>query len=318
MNKSNKKSREHKRKNIKKGGKNSTVKFKTMNCSPAVKDNTPVKGSCFTQDVLQLLKKSYNKFHKDTPILNEHPRDIWRELKQRLRTCNKEDCWLDEIEDPSVRKKIDKYIFAPDQPAEWKKNSHEWLSNYDIIDVLQQYKTKYKKFHFTDPSPIDFDTKPADMNNNCVSNELCTFNLETYLKKKLTKIGVVFNIAPHTSGGSHWVSLFIDLEDQFIFYMDSAGNKMPSQIKKFIDKVVEQGLAMNPKMNLHIYENCPLEHQFGTSECGMYALYFIITMLTNKVGNRVFQNYHDKISYFKDKRINDRHVYQFRKIYFNE
>jgi hypothetical protein len=100
--------------------------------------------------------------------------------------------------------------------------------------------------------------------------------------------------------------------------MDSAGNKMPAQIKKFINTVVDQGLAMEPKITLHTYENCPLEHQFGTTECGMYTLYFIITMLTNKVGNKKFDNYFDKINYFKDKRINDKHVYQFRKIYFNE
>lgn len=302
------------RKNKKYGGGKT---MKKMNCSPLV-DKTPVKGSCFTAKILYLLKNSYNKHNPNTIIKTSNPTKIWKELKNRLKTCNKEDCWLEEIDDNSVRKKLDEYIFAPDHPDEWKKNPTEWLSNFDIMNVLKQYMKKFPNFYSPPPTPIDFDSKPNDMDGNCVSNELCSFNLEKHIKNGKTKFGIVFNISPHTSSGSHWVSLYIDIDDKFIFYMDSAGNEIPKEIKAFVERVIEQGLAMNGNIKLHYYENCPLEHQMGTTECGMFSLFFIITMLSNKVENKVFKNYFDKIRFFKDKRIPDRYVFRFRKIYFNE
>jgi len=298
----------------KRGGKT----IKKMNCSPMVDNSVPVKDSCFTMDVLELLKNSYNKHNPNSIIKTNNPKKIWNELKDRLRTCKKEDCWLEEIDDNSIRKKLDEYIFAPDHPDEWNKNPNEWLSNFDIMNVLNQYMKKYPNFYSPPPTPIDFDSKPTDMNGNCVSNELCTFNLEKHIKNGKTKFGIVFNISPHTSSGSHWVSLYIDIDDKYIFYMDSAGNEIPKEIKAFVERVIQQGLAMNDTIKLHYYENCPLEHQLGTTECGMFSLFFIITMLSNKTENKVFKNYFDKIRFFKDKRIPDRYVFRFRKIYFNE
>jgi hypothetical protein len=303
-------------KTIKKGGKSD--EFKKMNCSPLVDKATPVKGSCFTADVLELLKKSYNKHNPNNLIKTNNPIKIWKLLKHRMRTCNKEDCWLEEIEDLSVRKKLDEYIFAPDHPDDWKDNPDEWLSNFDIMDVLKQYMKKYPKFHSPPPTSIDFDSRPSDLYGECVSNEICTFNLEQQTKRGKTKFGFVFNMSPHTSSGSHWVSLYVDIEDKFIFYMDSAGNKIPKQINTFVERLVQQGLSMSNPIKLHYYENCPLEHQMGTTECGMFTLFFLITMITNKAEGKVLKNYVEKIKFFKNKRIPDKYVFRFRKIYFNE
>jgi hypothetical protein len=74
----------------------------------------------------------------------------------------------------------------------------------------------------------------------------------------------------------------------------------------------------------------------GENECGMYALFFIITMLSGHVelnkskvisANaklplsdgiiKKFSNYVEKINFFKDKRIPDRYVNKLRKLYFN-
>jgi hypothetical protein len=324
--------RKYKKSKLRKGGKSiksikitkstSSKSFKPMNCSPMVNTGKtkkiPVKESCFTPDVLITIKDAYNKHHPQERITTTDPVGIWKDLKTKLRTCNKEDCWLDEIDDPMVRKKIDSFIFAPDHPDDWIKDPDEWLSNFDIMDVLKQYMKTYDRFYAPPPSPIDFDTKPSDMQGQCVSNELCTFDLEKHRKAGKTKFGIVFNVSPHTSSGSHWVSLFVDTDDEFIFYMDSAGSKIPKQINKLVDTITSQGLAMNPPIKLHYYENCPLEHQMGTTECGMFSLFFIITMLSNKAEKRVFKNYVDKIKFFKDKRIPDSYVFKYRKIYFNE
>jgi len=318
----NRHTRKYKKYMYKKGGKGMrTVRnktMKTMSCSPMVEKKKVARDSCFTPEVLQLLKKYYNKHHPTTKIISDEPVRIWEELKNRLGMCSKEDCWLDEIEDKQVRKKIDEYIFAPDHPDSWKSDPDEWLSNFDIMDVLKQYMKTYPKFYAPPPSPIDYDVKPKETPEQCVSNELCKFHLEKHMKNGKTKFGIVFNVSPHTSGGSHWVSVFIDTDDKFIFYMDSAGNKIPKQINKFIETVKEQGLAMKSPIQFQYYENYPLEHQMGTTECGMFSLYFIITMLCNKAENRVFTNCNDKINFFKKKRIPDSYVFKFRKIYFNE
>jgi hypothetical protein len=316
-NTNNRKTRIYRKKNNKtKGG--STRKFKPMNCSPMVKNKTPIKDSCITPDVLQLLKTSYNKFHKESPILTSNPVEIWKELKQRLKKCNKEDCWLKEIDDENVRKKIDEYIFAPDQPKEWKKKPNEWLSNYDIMDVLKQYEITHTDFHVIGPTPIDFDTRAKDMGGKCVWEELCKFNLLQYFKTGKKKLGIVFNLADHSDGGSHWMSMYVDLHDKYLFYMDSAGNKMPQEIETLVKRIQKQGLEMSPPIHIHFYENCPLEHQMGTTECGMYALYFIITMLTGESEGKKFSNYYEKIAFFKDKRIPDKYVKRLRSVYFNE
>jgi hypothetical protein len=248
----NRNTRKHKTvRNLIKGGKT----MKQMSCSPMVDKKKTVKGSCFTVDVLHLLKKYYNKHHPTSKIMTNQPERIWIELREKLRTCDKEDCWLDEIEDKQLRKKIDEYIFAPDHPDSWKKDPDEWLSNFDIADVLKQYMKTYPHFYAPDPSPIDFDSKPKDLSYECVSKELCTFNLEKHMKSGKTKFGIVLNVSPHTSSGSHWVSLFVDTTDKFIFYMDSAGNNTPSQIKKLVKMITDEGLAIEPPIEFQYYQN---------------------------------------------------------------
>ena len=316
--------------------KNVTRKIKPLNCSPAVKGKTPVRGSCFTSDVLIKLKESFNKHHASKPILANEPVEIWKELRERLKYCPKEDCWLSEIVEEPIQAKLKKSLFTPFQPDDWKGDPNPWLSNFDIFDVLHQYEQPYPNFKILGPTPIDFDARPKDMDGTCVWEELCDFSVEKYLSNKITKIGVVFNLDEHDKDGSHWVSMFIDLEDQFIFYLDSGGEKIPKEVKALVERIIKQGLEMTPKLHIHFYENCPIEHQMGENECGMYALFFIITMLSghvelnkSKVINanaklplsdgiiKKFSNYVEKINFFKDKRIPDTYVKQFRNIYFN-
>jgi Ulp1 protease family, C-terminal catalytic domain len=292
-------------------------KMKKMNCNPVTKHKNTVQDSCFPPETLVLIKSSYNKFHPHNKIESTNNAEIWEDLKKRLTTCEKEDCWLNQISDPILRKKLDVQSFAPDQPKVWKKNPNEWLSNYDIMDVLKQYETAYPKFHVIGPTPIDFDSRPKDLNHKCVWEELCNFRLEKYFMEGKKKLGIVFNLDDHNGSGSHWVSMFIDLEDKFAFYMDSAGSAIPKEIDALLKRIVQQGLAFKPPIHIHFYENCPLEHQYGNTECGMYTLYFIITMLTGETEGRKFKNYYEKIRFFKNKRIPDKYIQRYRKIYFN-
>ena len=148
-----------------------TRKFKRMNCNPRTSGKTSVADSCLTNDVLVQLKTSFNATHLDKPIVVTEPKSIWIDLKKKLKTCDKEDCWLDTIADPLVRRKLDKLSFAPDHPSSWNKDPDEWLSNFDIADVLKQYEETYKNFVFLGPTPIDFDTRLPENGGDCVWEE---------------------------------------------------------------------------------------------------------------------------------------------------
>jgi hypothetical protein len=309
--------------NRKKKKYNKTKKFMKMNCSPAVKNKTLIRDSCFTPDVLNNIKNAYNEYNPYSKITKTNPKEIWYDLKERLSTCKKEDCWLKEIKDENIRNKIVKNIFAPYQPKEWKKNRSAWLSNFDILDVLRQYEKSYKNFKMIGPTPIDFNSRPHDMNGQCVWEDLCEFSLTRFMKnnKNKTKIGIVFNLDRHDQGGSHWVSMFVDLEDKFIFYFDSAGAEIKQEIKDLANTITKQASELPEQILLEFHENYPVEHQMGNNECGMYSLFFIVTMLTNEVdepeNNKKFHNYKDKIDFFKKERITDRYMNKYRNIFFN-
>jgi len=298
-----------------KKSKNFTLKKQV--CSPIVNGKTQIEGSCFTPAALEQLKIHYNKNHPNNPIKESRPQELWNEFRKRLFSCRKEDCWLKEIDDKEMRENLEKFLFAPSQPKEWKKNPKEWLSNFDIIEVLHQYELTHPSFKVIGPTPIDFDSRPTDQDEKCVWEELCNFDIKRYYDSGKTKLGIVFNLDKHDEPGSHWVSLFVDLEDKFIFYLDSAGNKIPREIRKLVKRIKKQGLSHIPLLDFKFYENYPLEHQMGNTECGVYSLYFIITMLTGETEHKSLTNKTEKIRFFKEKRIPDKYVSKYRKIYFN-
>ena len=293
--------------------------FTKMNCSPAVKGFTPVKDSCITMPILIQLRDYYNNNYPNSRITSDEPNVIWNELKdnmEKMKQCYKEDCWLNLIEIYNKRKTIDDYLFAPDQPASWKKKPHTWLNTTDIYKVLRQYEYRYPNFCTIRPTPIDFDTKIGGYNgSSCVTDELCKFDVNEQLSLKKTKIGIVFNLDEHDEPGSHWVSLYIDLDDNFAFYMDSAGDSTPTEIKKLVERIQEQCLMVNKKIKF--YENHPMQHQYGSTECGVYSLFFIITMLTGETDLHKFKSVKHKINFFKNKRIPDKYISKFRELYFN-
>lgn len=296
---------------------NATRKYKKLVCNPNVKGKTIKNNSCFTSEVLGELRKSYNLHHPNNKIIQKNDKSIWNELKKRMSTCSREDCWFSTITNPEVKNRLIRMTFAPKQPKEWKKNPSTWLSNYDILNVLKQYEKAHTNFRFIGPTPIDFDSKPVDNNSVCVWKELCTFQLSKFIDKGIKKIGVVFNLDRHDQPGSHWTSLFIDLEDKIIFYMDSAGDTIPKEVNKLVERIMNQGLELFTPIQFVYHENHPFTHQYGNNECGMYSLYFIITMLLNKTDRKKFKTIQDKINYFKKHRIPDKYVFSYRKKYFN-
>lgn len=285
-----------------------TIKpFVKLNCSPKSK-NEVNEYTCYTDNDLHKLRNMWNARHPDKPINTNDSKEIWNMLKNYYaKICNKESCWIRQMTKGTKMEDELLESFSPESPIEWKKNPNEWLSSIDIIEVMNQYEKTYKCFDFMGPSPIDYDTHK--LYGECVWEELCHFNLEEQIKKGKSKIGVIFNTDPHDKGGEHWISLFINIKKGEIFFFDSAGNKIPNQIMKFVNNVIEQGHSLqNTPINFKFNQNYPVEHQYKNTECGVYSLFFIIHMLEDKITGH----------YLKTHVLKDEYMEQFRKIYYND
>uniref|UniRef100_A0A6C0HQZ4 Ubiquitin-like protease family profile domain-containing protein n=1 Tax=viral metagenome TaxID=1070528 RepID=A0A6C0HQZ4_9ZZZZ len=264
-------------------------------CSPTRKASG---GTCYKDSELMHIRNVWNNYSSDK-ITATTTREIWKQLHDKMKNvCKDENCWA---EQPFLHNTDLKSSFAPKHPKSWNSNPNEWLSSVDILSVMKQYEKAYKCFKFLGPYPIDFDGEKG----KCVEREMCDFQLKKYIDKGYKKIGFVFNTDPHYKSGEHWISLFINLKTQEIFFFDSAGDKVPSEIKAFVDRIIQQGSQLS--LNIHFDQN-EKTHQHTSTECGMYALYFIINMLKDTTNSK-------KI---KTTRIPDKDVFRMRKRYFNQ
>jgi hypothetical protein len=314
--------------------------IKKMNCSPAVKGRTAHFNTCYTPDALIKIKNAYNKGKpRSLRIVTKNPHKIWTELRDKLTYCSSEDCWLKELKDPKAISQLDDIIFAPDKPREWKDNPNEWLSNFDIANVLKQYQITHRDFKLLGPSSIDYDTKLPEENGKCVWNDLCRLSLRDLRARGKTKLGIVFNLDTHDKPGSHWVSMFVDLNHSVIFYYDSALNPVPPEVLRLKDEIIKQGLTLSPPIHFKFIKNHH-SHQRTNTECGMYSLFFHITMLTGELRHSIdtFKpirrsggeligvsnspnakkiTMDQRIQLFNDRQIPDSYVQHLRDVYFN-
>jgi len=300
MSKHHKKTKVRRRKARKhKGG----AKTKKLRCSP--NPNNKNDFTCYNDEDLYRLRDLWNIRHPDAQIESDEVHVIWDQLNKEMKNvCNKESCWLKQnfVKKKDRSKLMDS--FAPVAPSVWKKKPHDWLSSTEIIDVMRQYEKAYKCFEFIGPSPIDYDTRK--LYGQCIWQELCQLNLSQQLDRGKKKIGIIFNLDPHYLPGSHWVSMFINIKKGQVYYFDSAGAPVPDQLMKLVKEVKKQGKGLG--IDFKFDQNHPVEHQYGNTECGVYALYFIVHMLEDKITKE----------YLKTHILKDEYIHKFRKVYFNE
>lgn len=283
--------------------------------------------SCLTEPVVLKLARAWNTYarkHHNSNIKPIHspnkmdPAMLW----EKLRNClghnsgnggnsgegseggEPEDHWFD---NPIVREalsedeieEIKDEHYRPEAPDEWHKRPDAWLSTTDIEDLLEQYEDKYPEFRSYGASPIDFDLKGSDVGrkkgqpgaDRCMVNSLCNINLRELTKERKTPIkyiGVVFNLDPHDKGGSHWISMFVNLPSQEINFWDSYGYKPPQEVRTLMAKLLKQGRSLGlTRMKCQVNQH---RHQYKNSECGMYSSWFIIQQLEGKSFQQVCQN----------------------------
>ena len=290
----------HKHKHKHKHKKTHKRQLKAVKCSPK---NDELDFTCYSKSSLHKLKNAWNARHPDVKINSNDPKEIWQFLKNNMRkTCNKESCWL---RHQCIKNDLptDFFLqnFSPKQPKEWTNKPNTWLTSLEIEQLMNQYETKYKHFRFLGPSPIDYDVRK--LHNECVWEEICKFSLLDYKRKGVTKIGLIFNLDPHYKEGSHWVAMFINIRKKAIYYFDSYGDKIPRRLMKFVRTVRKQARNLGEKYK---FQENTRRHQYLSTECGMYSLFFIIKLLEGK-----------PMKYFK-KRFTDKYMRKLRNIYFNQ
>ena len=267
--------------------------------------------SCFSIEDLQLIAKEYNKEYESNIDLTLSKKLLIEELTKKFSNCSNQYCWLSnsgiKLKKLDEKYKILNNTFRPFGPS----LSNKWLSTNNINQVMKQYEKKYSDFKFIGAVPYDFK----------YIYKISKINFNSFFDKQIFKLGMVINMDPHDKPGSHWVSLFFDIDKKQIYYFDSNGESPRHNIRLFITKIVKyyyekifnqkiksSGIKNNNndilnKIDVRINS---IRHQLGKTECGVYSINFIARLLNNES----FLNIVNNISTDKD-------MLNCRKVYFN-
>lgn len=202
--------------------------------------------------------------------------ELWAAIRDRIRKqydCATEFCALSELGD-STTKAAGSRFFRPRKPETWTRDPTEWLDSNSIERVMDQYEEALPHFEFIGPVPIDFDARVGGDWGRCIVDELCALDLKAIHRRGTRSIGIVFNLDPHDKPGSHWVCAYIDMDAGAAYYYDSYGYEPCAEIRRFLRRCREQGcrqIIWNDR-----------RHQRKGSECGMYCLYVLISLLQGR------------------------------------
>ena len=278
-------------------------------------------GSCFSLEQLHDMVDIYNCFInmnmiEGAEIINksDNKLDMLKTLVSALiNACSDDICLIKESY-------IYKYVNNSNTVRPFGPSGQfTWLSNFNIQDVIRQYEKISTDFKFLGVVPMDF--------NKFNNINIQSFNIEKLYNKGIYKIGIIVNTDNHNQSGSHWVSVFCNLQKLQLYYYDSVANPPSKQIRELIKYVAElcyykkhgyntklTGKVMSDNSQRSNYEMMPdfdikyntVKHQYENSECGLYCINFIIRMLNNV-------SFTDHIN----TPITDMEINKCRNIYFN-
>ena len=240
---------------------------------------------------------------------------IWDEIRKRMASTTPcqgdERCWLKQM--PSVAN-IEKRAFRPAMPRTWIRKPNEWLSTTDIERVLKQYESHDPHFLFIGAVPIDF-ASPLDDGSmgKCVTQALCNVNVRSWVRERgHRRVGVVFNLDAHDEPGSHWVSAFFDLHGNAMMYYDSFGGRVPLQVHELFSSIGDQLEQLHGEAPTFRYN--PTRHQFRNTECGVYSILFLASMVEAAKRRQELVDSYDE---FVRLALNDRQVERYRHHFFD-
>ena len=260
-------------------------------CGPTL---TFENGSCIPLNLLVKMAITYNKKNREDSIQlfdtlekispNEYKKYLIFEFQKRFKnTLHSE--WINSnfIKNMAEedREFLQNAVFRPEGP----QGQFQWLSTIDINKTLLQYENKYPDFVFLGAVPIDF--------NELDYYPFKKMDFNDFKKEGKNRLGVIFNLDEHYKGGSHWVSLFADLEKGQIYFSDSYGRKPEKRINKFMNRIKDYIETCNnfqaKKEDIVDMRHNPTQHQRGNSECGVYSINFILRLLKGKTFDHLIQ-----------------------------
>ena len=270
----------------------STEKYRELLQNPDVASKVWKTNGCFTHEELLLMNKliiSKNneeetqvETYKQEKLKSMSNSQLLDNLYDKLQ-CDNEKC---------IHRKAKVYennhqnnrllqneteIFLEDRPKEWLVNKNQWLDNFLIERKMKEYTAYDPTFHFIGPVCRDFRYKESN-SGMCMERELCSTDLSRYKQyhPPKEKIGIIFNLDVHTGPGTHWTAMFVNVPKCEIYYYDSVGNAPPKEIKTLLEEMS----AELHHGNKDKYQVSRIERQKGSSECGVYAIHFLISLLT--------------------------------------
>lgn len=258
--------------------KKNKLHYKPKQCTPFHKDKLPF--TCLSKKALLDISNAANKVRNNAVNVNLPEKELYKQLCEFIESeykCKNEGCWLTikELMKHLQPSNIDSFKdhFRPKLPKELEKDYTNWLSNFDIENVLQKHHNNINDFYFLGVTPIDF--------RKCsVSQELCNLDIKKHRSNGINKMGIVFNTDESSGPGEHWMAMYIDLSGQNldkqpgIYFFDSFGSDPSKEIKELIkeiknsDKQIDYFVSHNDK-----------SFQDNTYACGFYCMHFIEHML---------------------------------------
>lgn len=287
-------------------------------CSPTSNN----KKFCYSLDSLNKIALAWNFIHhnkSNKQIIissNDTSIQLYDKIKHQLSIYTKTDdnywAWVDIIKllnnnytknykISKTMRDIEKKELRPSQPTEWINNKTEWLSNFDIENVLNQYsndKSLLYKFHgvFT----IDFGMK--NKNGTCKYYNNCNINMLDIINSGYKYFGFVTNLCTHDEPGTHWTSSFFVLDPVLnvygAYYYDSVKRSIPKLLLPVFNDIQTQMNNIYPDKKFTIKIN-NIQHQTSNTECGIFSIAFQtrwLILLKNKGNKATFK---DVINFYK-------------------
>ena len=264
-------------------------------------------GSCMTGSEVEELRLAWNKAHPGKSIAEGSKSSVIRRLRALTRgSCKDDACWSTRRfarSSPGATAAL-AGAHRPMAPRAWAGNPREWLTSDDIDAVMHQYEKEYSHFAYLGASPIDFDAKPRDSGDKCVWVKLCDLSIANELAKGKTQMAVILNADPHYEDGSHWMTLFINLNERYILYFDSTGDPPPREVRRLVSRLREEARRLGLHLRLIINKTA---HQKQNTECGVYGLYVVSQLLEGR----------QPVQALVSKRVPDDAMFAFRRKFFN-
>jgi ribosome biogenesis protein Tsr3 len=253
--------------------------YKSKHCSPK---KTKTGYSCLSKKAILKIAKALNKLSGiKVTYKGVSDKDLYNKISKIMQNnfnCKTEACWL-KIRKlmTTLSKKDATYFrkhFRPHMPEEIIKDYTEWISNFDIEAVLNQYHEETDDFYFYGAVPIDF--------KKCSVSNLCSIDIYKHLDKGENKIGIVFNTDKSNEPGEHWMAYYVDLKganlhgQPGIYFFDSFGSSPCKEVKELTEKIKKQGSKKNIKF---VVSHNDKSYQRNTYSCGFYSIHFLEHMI---------------------------------------